>query len=274
MLGERLTEADLTGQGITGDRAWALRDEVRGSLTGAKRFPALMNMTARFAEAPGADNRSPEVLIRHAGGELSSRSGNVDEHLSEALGHPVSLWPLVPADDLAHYRRTAAPEGTDMESALRALFGRTEDEPLPDVSRFPETLASHETPPGTYFDAYPLLIMTRASLAALADAAAHAGMTSIFDMRRFRPNLVVDTADEGFVENAWIGRTLRIGAAELKVEMECPRCIMTTHAFADLPRDPKVMRALVKYNGGNLGVYASVSNGATIRAGDHAELID
>jgi len=274
MLGERLTEADLTEQGIAGDRAWALRDEVRGSLTGAKRFPALMSMTARFTEEPGMDNLSPEVRISHAGGELSSRSGDVDEHLSEALGHPVSLWPLLPADNLDHYRRTAVPEGTDMESALRKLFGRTEDEPLPDVSRFPETLASHETPPGTYFDAFPLLIMTRASLAALADAAARAGMTSIFDMRRFRPNLVVDTADEGFVENAWIGRTLRIGAAQVKVEMECPRCIMTTHGFADLPRDPKVMRALVRHNGGNLGVYASVSSGAAIRAGDSAELID
>lgn len=274
MQGEPLDEAMLGESGIPGDRAWALRDDVRGTLTGAKRFPLLMSMNARFAREPDPAQRSPEVHMSYDGETLSSRSGDVNDALSRLLEHRVSLWPLMPAEDLEHYRRQAAPEGTDMEAALRALFGRTEDEPVPDVSRFPDVLATSETPPGTYFDAYPLLIMTRASLAALAGAAAQAGMTTRFDMRRFRPNLVIDTDAEGFVENAWIGRTLRVGDAMVKVEMECPRCIMTTHGFLDVPRDPKVMRALVQHNDGNLGVYASVSNGAPIRVGDSAELID
>jgi uncharacterized protein len=273
MQGERLEEASLGELGIPGDRAWALRDDVRGSLTGAKRFPLLMSMSARFAAQPDTGQRSPEVRMSYDGQTLSSRSSDVNDALSRLLEHPVSLWPLLPAEDVEHYRRQAPPEGTDMETALRAVFGRTEDEPVPDVSRFPEVLATSETPPGTYFDAYPLLIMTRASLQALADAAAQAGMTTRFDMRRFRPNLVIDTEAEGFVENAWIGRRLRIGDAIVKVEMECPRCIMTTHGFLDVPRDPKVMRALVQHNDGNLGVYASVNNGAPIRVGDSAELV-
>jgi uncharacterized protein len=274
MLGESLDNALLGELGIPGDRAWALRDDVRGTLTGAKRFPQLMSMSARFAAEPDAAQRSPDVYMSHDGQTLSSRSSDVNEALSEVLEHPVSLWPLKPAEDIEHYRRLPPPEGTDMESALRTLFGRTEDEPVPDVSRFPEVLATSETPPGTYFDAYPLLIMTRASLTALADAAAQAGMTTRFDMRRFRPNLVIDTEAEGFVENAWIGRKLRLGDAIVNIEMECPRCIMTTHGFLDVPRDPKVMRALVQHNDGNLGVYATVSNGAAVCVGDTAELMD
>lgn len=273
MQGERLMQTTLSDLGIPGDRAWALRDEARGGLTGAKQLPALMGMRARFAREPDPSVRSPEVHIdTGASSAVSSAAGDVDQVLSRALDHPVSLWPLLPAEQVDHYRRAPPSDNTDVEAALRALFGRTADEPLPDLSRFPEVLATHHTPPGTYFDAYPLLIMTRSSLRALATEAAAGGIHADFDQRRFRPNLVVDTDQQGFVENAWVGRTLRVGEATVKVEMACPRCIMTTHGFDAVPRQPTVMRALVRHNDGNLGVYASIVRGGRIRAGDGVEL--
>lgn len=269
MQGERLMNAALGTLGLPGDRAWALRDETAGGLTGAKKLPALMGMRARLAAEPAGDQRSPEVHIDLGDGRrLSSAAGDVDTALSRALDHPVTLWPLLDADQVAHYRREALPDGVDEGEALRALFGRTADEPLPDLSRFPEVLATHHTPPGTYFDAYPLLIMTRSSLRAIAEGAAALGFDSVFDQRRFRPNLVIDTDEAGFVENAWVGRRLTVGDAELTVEMTCPRCIMTTHGFDDVPRDPKVMRALVQVNDGDLGVYATVARPGRISAGD------
>jgi hypothetical protein len=46
------------------------------------------------------------------------------------------------------------------------------------------------------------------------------------------------------------------------------RCSMTLHAQADLPRDPRIMRALVRETGQRLGVAASVIEPGELSAGD------
>jgi uncharacterized protein YcbX len=274
MLGESLDVARVGIQGIAGDRAWALRDDVRNGLTNAKRFAALMAMRARFLAEPDLENRSPTVEIRDAEGAATrSDAPDVAAWLTARLGHPVSIWPLLPAEHDAHYRREAPAPDADVVAGLREMFARTPDEPLPDLAAFPPVLASHSSPPGTYFDAYPLLILSRSALAALEGRARAAGSASVFDLRRFRPNLLVDCSEEGFVEDAWVGRELRIGTVRARVEMRCPRCIMTTHGFLDVPRDPRVMRSLVRHHGGDLGVYASVIEPGEIRTGDAVEVL-
>lgn len=268
MGGHTMAEADLGEWGIPGDRAWAVKDEERGGIKAGKRFPSLMAMQANFTTEPGAES-SPTVQITLPDDQqVRSDDANVNQHLSDAIGSPVTLWPLLPKTQLEHYRRSPTPPGADVEAGLRELFARTPDEPLPDLRGFPPALFEYESPPGTYFDAYPILLMTTGSLDTMKQQTAG----SVYDLRRFRPNLVIELPG-GFLENEWVGKEIKLGDAVLKVEMPCPRCVMTTHGFRDLPKDPQVMRELVKYNQGNLGVYCNVTTPGKVSLGDILEII-
>lgn len=270
MAGELLEEAELRGGGLSGDRAWAVRDEIRGGIRGAKKIPALMGLQARYPSPPSPEGSSPADIVLPDGSTLSTGDPEVSDRLSKALDHPVTLWPLLPADALEHYRR-GAPSHEDFEEELRSIFGRAPDEPLPDLSVFPPEILEFESPPGTYFDAFPLLLVSEPSLRHLQTKAPG----SLFDARRFRPNfLVSDTrGPQPFPEREWLGRRLQIGEAIVRVTIECPRCVMVTHGFEDLPKDPTVMRTLVRESGGNLGVYATVEEPGRVRNGDSIRLL-
>ena len=262
MMGEALSEADIGEFGIAGDRGWAVRDEKRGGIRGGKKIPQLMTLAAQSGPAA-------PLITAPDGDSASASSEGINEWLSDKLNHPVTLWPLLPAEQLDHYRR-GAPDTEDFEQELRAVFGRLPDEPLPDLMGF-EELLEFESPPGTYFDAFPISVMSQQSLATMNQL----NGDSLFDVRRFRPNLLVDISgsDHPFPEQAWVGKTLSIGSVKLKIEMTCPRCSMTTHGFDDLPQDAQIMRKLVANSEGNLGTYASVVQAGKVFAGDSVRVV-
>jgi uncharacterized protein len=79
--------------------------------------------------------------------------------------------------------------------------------------------------------------------------------------------------DQGFVENDWVGRTVAIGdRVRLAITEPCPRCVMITLPQGDLPKDSGILRTAAQHNGVNVGVYASVLSGGTIRRGDAVSL--
>jgi len=129
-----------------------------------------------------------------------------------------------------------------------------------------DTVMVFGLPQGTFFDAAAVHVLTTATLERLR-ALYPEGR---FEVRRFRPNIVIETADGAdFVENEWVGHALAIGdSVRLSITGPCPRCVMTTLAQGDLPRDTKILRTAAEHNHASVGVYASVSQGGAIHRGD------
>jgi uncharacterized protein YcbX len=261
MLGETLDSIEVDALGVVGDRVWAVRDERRGDFRTGKRVPRLMSCRARS----GAAGAAPTIELPD-GAHWAADAPDAGERLSAALDHPVTLWPTGAA--------VPPPAGpleavTDPEADLRATMARTPDEPMPDFSTIPPELFAHFADPAhRHVDAAPLMLMTNRSLDSLREAARGA----VIDVRRFRPSILVETTEQSdFPEQKWIGHRLRLGEVVLEIRATCPRCAMVTHGFADVPKDPNVMRRLVEAADGNLGVYATVTEPGRIRVGDSVE---
>jgi uncharacterized protein YcbX len=300
MLGEPIDAAVVGSEGIPGDRAWACRDEVRGGIQGAKKFAALMRQRASY---DGRDVTAAPDLFLSDGSTVRADAPDAAARLSALLGHPVTVWPRRPAEDLDHYRR-GAPDLPDRRADTRARLGLDDDDPFPDFSVMPaDDLARvnrFAATPGTYFDAYPLLLVSRQSLAALARRAPG----SAVDVRRFRPNLVVDLAeatirglggpaakadvggalgddddDDGagttsgpgtteFPEQALVGRHLEVGDAVVEIVCGCIRCVMISRPTAELPEDRSLQKVVVRQLHHTLGVYCRVTQGGRVAVGD------
>lgn len=258
MIGERVDVVDVVDTGFVGDRTWAARDEVRGGIRGAKKIGSLMRLAAS-----GGDG-GPVTITLPDGTTVTTDDPDRDARISAALDHEVTLWPLRPADDLDHYRR-GGPDSDDVMEELQGIFGREGDEPLPDLSVFPPEIIEFESPPGTYYDAFPLLVVSTSALRSLAEAVP----ASVVDVRRFRPSLVIDTGDApGYPEFDWVGRRLVIDGVELEIATRCPRCVMVTREIDDAtPADRAVLRHIVRELGQDFGVYATVRRPGSVRVG-------
>lgn len=120
----------------------------------------------------------------------------------------------------------------------------------------------------SHLDAAPVHLLTTASLRWLADRLGEGAA----DVRRFRPNVVVDVAGTSRAEEAWVGRTLRCGEIELRITERTVRCVMTTLAQRAIEHAPAVLGTLAADNDACLGVYAEVVRGGTMRVGDALSL--
>lgn len=270
MGGEQVTASVLDQRALHADRMWAVRDLELDAVTTARRLPVLLGCQARFIDEPpigvGPGDVADVVVTFPDGTQVASTDReDMDARLSELAGKPVALVPLPPLHDRAAYKGVLT-----SKKDIRQQFGVAPDEPLPDFSMFPlrklAELAVYATPVGIFADAYALHIVTTSSLRTMA------ALGGDFDVRRFRPNIVVDTDADGLAEQEWIGGTLHAGGISATVEIPTIRCTIPLREQAGVAADPEVMRTVSRAGDRCFGVYADIASTGTVRVGDVVEL--
>jgi uncharacterized protein YcbX len=92
------------------------------------------------------------------------------------------------------------------------------------------------------------------------------------DVRRFRPNIVVRSARAvPFEEDGWLGGVLTFGEASdapaVAVTSHDVRCAMVNIDPDDGRLSPEVMKAVVRANDNNAGIYATVTRSGQLAVG-------
>ena len=224
---------------MRGEDCPALRFEARGVV--GDRLHAVRNPEGRFGS--GKNTRR----FRQIEGLLDFIAHQVEDAHGAAL--PELRFPdgrLLRGDSPA------------MDGALSEVLGQP-------VTLVREAEVSH-------FDAGPVHLLSTASLQWLGEALPGVDV----DARRFRPNVLVRCEPGGPpapVEQAWMGRTLRLGdTVLLRISAPTERCGMVTLAQGALAREAGVLRPIAQAADMRFGVYAEVLVPGLVRAGDPVSL--
>ncbi len=272
MLGERVDASDVGDLGLTGDRTYAVVDVATGKVGSAKHprlWGALLECQARSLEPTSSDSLPPVSITLPDGGETGSEDADVDDRLSAVFGRPVQLTTVAPEGNsyLAVWPTMDGVMPDDFREQS-AVEGEEADGTLTDLSL---ALAAA---PGTFFDVSALHVVTTATLQHLGELAPE----SRFAVERYRPNIVLETTGAPFAENEWSGAGMRFGATlEASGLIPTMRCIMTTLAQGELPRDNGTLRTVARHNRIEIpglgtwscvGVYAAVTSPGRVAVGD------
>jgi hypothetical protein len=195
---------DVGDFGPVGDRRWMLVDDegvfltqrsdpsmalVKPALDGDLRVTAPGLAPLRLTTPdPGAPRR--RVVVWRDAVDAATYPAEVDDWFSTALSRPCHLV-YMPDDVWRQVDRTYAGDGD-----------RT-----------------------SFTDAFPLLVLSRESVADLNARLAAKGVPPV-DERRFRPNVLVEGAGRPFAEDEW--GDVRLGAVAVRVAKPCARCVLTT----------------------------------------------
>jgi len=230
LQGEELSTAEVESDGLRGDRRWGIRDEATGRILTARRAPQLLFAAARL-EADGTP-----VIALPTGVTCCGPGDGTDAALSAWLGRSVRLVNAV-----------------DGPPARAEFFADATD----DASEAIEWTM----PGGRFVDAQALLVLTTASLRTAT--ALYPG--GDWQLRRFRPNLVLDVPGDGWMEDAWCGRaTIRIGDVTLQPQEPCVRCTMVTRPQLGIVEDRDVFRTLARHHRGHFGAWTAVASAGPV----------
>jgi uncharacterized protein YcbX len=222
MQGEPREVVEVGPSGIAGDRRWGVQVAESGRILSAKREGRLLLAEARINHT---------VAISLPSGDCLSGVGSAtDAALSGWLERPVRLVESDP--DSTPTFESQAVDADDASDSI-TWQGR----------------------PGGFVDSSPVHLLTTASLRAVRNQRPDLD----WQVRRFRPNLLIDAPGDERVEDAWIGHRCLVGSVELEIFKLCGRCVMTTRIQpGGLERQLGVLRHLSDVADGNFGVMGRV----------------
>jgi uncharacterized protein YcbX len=237
MQGERVPSVTVGQHGVVDDRRFALIDESTGHVMSGKRYKALML----------ADATDDGMVLPDGGPTVRYDDPEASKVLSEWLGRSVRL---------------ARPD-----PAVPTEYEMTFDPPNDDAEYF-----TIPTPTGSFVDLAHVHLLTTATL----EGCRAARPDLDWDVRRFRPNIVVDVDGPPFIEDTWTGSHLRLGDdVELDVLLRTVRCAMPLRAQPGLDRQPELFQAMTDLNTefpNHLGVYCTVRSTGEVAVGDAVEV--
>ncbi len=229
MQGESLSELRCDATGVVGDRSIGVLDVESGTILSAKREGRLLEASACYL--------SGVLSVRLPDGSEFREGSRLDGALSTWLGRSVRV-------------------------ATAATYGAATFQSPEDFEHDESALVSWEGLEGSFVDESALHLLTTGDLASLG--AERPDLQ--WDVRRFRPNIVIDSKDSVEVVP---GRRLSVGGVEIEIEKACSRCVMTTRAQpGNLERQLDVLRHVARTHHGDLGVRAWITRAGLLRVGD------
>ena len=237
MQGEARDGVRLDERGVEGDRRFGVLDPASGTIISAKRDGRLLQARAMLIGV--------ELTLRLPTGETALGTGPaVDAALSAWLGRTVHLVEARPG-------------------------GRGTFEQPADFENDDSELMRWQGPYGSFVNSSAVHLLTTASLRAMG--AERPDLR--WDVRRFRPNVLIEAEGSEAVETALVGRRIRLGQVELDVRGPCARCVVTTRPQpGGLPRELDIMRHLSARHAANLGVLAEVTRSGRVDVGQRVKL--
>lgn len=246
MAGEELTEAFLGFSGVYGDRCYAFRDEAarRGfPYLNANVQQQMLLYRPRFRHpqrATAPPNLAEAQAITPGVTPASAEPGDMDLDVLTPEGEVVSI------DDpqLLEMLRTGL-RGEHILTLVHSDRALTDCRPVSLISL--QTIRQIEEEVG-----------------------------SPVDKRRFRANIHLElTAEDGFAEDKWVGRRLRIGSRAVVAVLERdPRCRMISLDPETGGHDPQVLRSVAQAHEASAGIYCAVLTEGMVAKGDPVEVVD